>query len=44
VRAIEERDVSMMFYLRFIVSKGLRASNHWPGIAQVLNLPPGAFA
>ena len=44
VRAIEERDVSMMFYLRFIVSKGLRASSHWPMIAQGLNLPPSAFA
>jgi len=37
-RAIEERDQSMMVYLRFVVCKQLRASHRWPKIAQMLNL------
>ena len=38
-KAIEQRDPSMMFYLRFVVSKGLRASSRWPKIAKKINLP-----
>ncbi|HTS56998.1 MAG TPA: protein kinase [Terriglobales bacterium] len=38
-KAIEQRDPSMMFYLRFVVCKGLRASRHWPRIANMINLP-----
>ena len=38
-KAIEQRDSSMMIYLRFVVSKGLRASHRWPKIAQMINLP-----
>jgi TolB-like protein/Tfp pilus assembly protein PilF len=38
-KAIEERDLSMMFYLRFVVCKELRASHRWPKIAKLLNLP-----
>ncbi len=38
-KAIEERDGSMMYYLRFVVSKGLRASHRWPKIAKMINLP-----
>jgi tetratricopeptide (TPR) repeat protein len=38
-KAIEERDLSMMFYLRFVVCKELRASHRWPKIAKMLNLP-----
>jgi tetratricopeptide (TPR) repeat protein len=38
-KAIEQRDVSMMFYLRFLVSKQLRAGARWPKIAKMMNLP-----
>jgi TolB-like protein/Tfp pilus assembly protein PilF len=38
-RAIEQRDASMMVYLRFVVCKGLRASRRWPKIARMINLP-----
>lgn len=38
-KAIEERDLSMMLYLRFVVCKELRASHRWPRIARMLNLP-----
>jgi hypothetical protein len=38
-KAIEGRDLSMMFYLRFVVCKELRASHRWPKIAKLLNLP-----
>ena len=37
-KAIEERDQSMMVYLRFAACKGLRASHRWPKIAKMLNL------
>jgi serine/threonine-protein kinase len=37
-KAIEQRDPSMMFYLRFVVCKGLRASHRWPKIAKMINL------
>ena len=38
-KAIEQRDASMMVYLRFAVCKGLRASHRWPKIAKMINLP-----
>jgi hypothetical protein len=38
-KAIEERDLSIMIYLRFVVCKALRASHRWPKIASMLNLP-----
>ena len=37
-KAIEERDQSMLVYLRFVVCKELRASRRWPKIAKMLNL------
>jgi len=37
-KAIEQRDPSMMFYLRFVVCKKLRASHRWSGIAKMVNL------
>jgi len=40
-KAIEQRDLSMMFYLRFVVCKQLRASARWPKIAKMVNLPEG---
>ncbi len=43
-KAIEERDCSMMVYLRYVVSKRLRASHRWPKIAKMINLPVGAQA
>ncbi len=43
-KAIEERDCSMMIYLRYVVSKRLRASHRWPKIAKMINLPVGAQA
>jgi serine/threonine-protein kinase len=36
--AIAERDISIAIYLRFVVSKDLRASPRWPKIAKKLNL------
>jgi serine/threonine-protein kinase len=38
-KAIEERDLSISIYLRFVVSNALRASPRWPRIARKLNLP-----
>jgi serine/threonine-protein kinase len=38
-KAINERDYAMMFYLRFVVCKALRASSRWPRIAKMINLP-----
>jgi tetratricopeptide (TPR) repeat protein len=38
-KAIEQRDHSMMFYLRFVVCRPLRASARWPAIARMMNLP-----
>ena len=38
-KAIIERDFSMMYYLRFVVCKPLRASTRWPKIARMVNLP-----
>ena len=43
-KAIAQRDPSMMFYLRFVVSRGLRASHRWPKIAKMINLPVAAQA
>ena len=37
-KAIDERDLSISIYLRFVVSKDLRASPRWPKIAKMLNL------
>jgi len=41
-RSIAERDISMMVYLWFAASRGLRASAHWPKIMRLLNLGPSA--
>ena len=38
-KAIAERDQSMMFYLRFVVCRSLKASHRWPTIARMINLP-----
>jgi len=38
-KAVEARDLSIMFYLRYVVSRELRASHRWPKIATMLNLP-----
>ena len=38
-KAIEERDLTILLYLRFVVSKGLRASDRWPKIAKMLRVP-----
>jgi len=38
-KANQERDASMMVYLRLVVCKGLRASHRWPKIANVINMP-----
>ncbi len=38
-KAIALRDNSMMYYLRFVISRPLRASTRWPAIARMLNLP-----
>ena len=29
----------MMYYLRFVICKPLRASHRWPAIAKMVNLP-----
>jgi TolB-like protein/Tfp pilus assembly protein PilF len=41
-KAIEQRDSSMIFYLHFVICKGLRASDRWPKIAKMINLPAEA--
>jgi TolB-like protein/Tfp pilus assembly protein PilF len=38
-KAVEQRDASMMIYLRFVVCRELRASHRWPKIAEMMNLP-----
>jgi hypothetical protein len=38
-KSIAERDFSMMYYLRFVVCRPLRASARWPAIARMVNLP-----
>ena len=38
-KAIEERHHSILFYLRFVVCQPLRASDRWPKIARMVNLP-----
>ena len=38
-KAIAERDFSMMYYLRFVICKPLRASHRWPAIAKMVNWP-----
>jgi TolB-like protein/Tfp pilus assembly protein PilF len=43
-KAVEQHDSSMMLYLRFVVSKGLRSSHRWPKIAKMMNLPIEALA
>jgi TolB-like protein/Tfp pilus assembly protein PilF len=40
-KALEQRDPSAMFDLRFVACKGLRASHRWPKIAKMINLPDG---
>jgi tetratricopeptide (TPR) repeat protein len=37
-RAIAERDISMMIYLRFAACRGLRASAHWPTVLRLLRV------
>jgi hypothetical protein len=37
-KAIVLRDNSTMYYLRFVISRQLRASARWPAIARMLNL------
>ncbi len=41
-KAIALRDNSMMYYLRFVISRQLRNSARWPAIARMLNLPAAA--
>ena len=36
-KAIAARDFSMMYYLRFVICKPLRASHRWPAIAKMVN-------
>jgi hypothetical protein len=31
----------MMYYLRFVVCRSLKASHRWPAIARLINLPDG---
>jgi eukaryotic-like serine/threonine-protein kinase len=38
-KAIAERDHSMMFYLRMVICRPLKASHRWPAIARMINLP-----
>jgi len=37
-KAIDQRDIAMMIYLRFVACKELRASNRWRRIARTINL------
>ena len=38
-KAIDERDHSMQYYLRFVIGRRLRASPRWPTIARMSNIP-----
>ena len=38
-KAIEQRDQSMMYYLRFVISRPLQASDRWTRIARMINVP-----
>ena len=38
-KSIAERDQSMMYYLRFVVCRSLKASHRWPAISRLINLP-----
>ena len=38
-KAIDQRDQSMVYYLRFVISRPLRASHRWTTIARMINLP-----
>ena len=38
-KAIAERDHSMMFYLRKVICRPLKASHRWPAMARMINLP-----
>ena len=38
-KAIDERDHSMRYYLRFVIGRRLRASPRWPTIARMSNIP-----
>jgi serine/threonine-protein kinase len=38
-KAVDERDHSIMYYLRFVICRSLRASHRWPKIARMINLP-----
>jgi serine/threonine-protein kinase len=38
-KSLAERDQSMMYYLRFVVCRSLKASDRWPAIARLINLP-----
>jgi tetratricopeptide (TPR) repeat protein len=42
-KAIEERDPSILIYLRQPYAQPLRASRHWPKLAKLMNLPPEAL-
>jgi tetratricopeptide (TPR) repeat protein len=36
-KAVEERDHSILYYLRFVVCRSLQASERWPTIARMIN-------
>ena len=38
-KAIDERDHSMQYYLRFVICRRLRSSRRWPKIAQMSHIP-----
>ena len=38
-KAIDERDHSMQYYLRFVIGRRLRLSPRWPKVARMSNIP-----
>jgi TPR repeat protein len=38
-RALAKRDATATIYIQLSIAKGLRASVHWPKLAQLMNLP-----
>jgi len=42
-KTIEQRDLSLLVWLRHPYAQPLRSSRHWPKLAKLMNLPPEAL-
>ena len=41
-KSIEQRQPSILLYMRLPIAQELRRSSHWPALAKLMNLPDGA--